>query len=122
RQMHATGAGGDRGVDTIVHENPRGRAGDRTHHLPHPPRERGVGQIALPDLDAVDSAVGGADGACNQVVAAQTKASAIGDAMPDHDASRRRARAAITDPSSASRASAVTTPTPVTPPRAYGLF
>jgi len=120
--MHTAGSGRDRDISAIVHEHARLRPSNAAHHLPHEIHERRVRQVPFANVNAGHAGAGGPDRTREQFVLAEIETPAICDEVADHEASRRLARLAITDPNSARPASAVTTPTPVTPPRAYGLL
>src|SRR5262245_12391620 len=138
-QMDTGSAGGDGDVGAIVDEHARARALGRRDDLSHERNEIAIGQVALAHLDDVHAAAGGGRGAIDQRVRRQPEPAAIGDEMLDQcqgvcsglprasssvsaPGLRRLMRERTSEPSSASPASAVMMPTPVTAPRAYGLI
>src|SRR5205823_15106905 len=84
--------------------------------------ERAIVEVAFADLNEIDAPAGRRGDAPQQLRRVKSEAAAVGDQVADHGASCRRTRDATRDPTSTRPARAVTRPTPVTPPRAYGLL
>ena len=137
--MDARGAGRDRDVHTIVDEHARAGPRGCFHDPPDERGQRRIGQVALAHLDDIRVRFRRPDGPIDEIIEGKVVSPSIGDAVDGSGGnpgatkaihgrtcpgpgSLLRAFDRISEPSSARPASAVITPTPVTPPRAYGLF
>src|SRR5690349_5238189 len=120
-------ARGERDVEAIVDQHARRRGARRGDDAADEPDEIAIVEVTLADLDGGDALLCGPRRALDEIVERPSEAHAIGDEVGDDGhaggvvSPPRRDRDANSDPSSASPASAVITPTPLTPPRAYGL-